>query len=345
MIWYLEEGPEQDVVISTRVRYARNIANMPFPWRLSPEERDYVKVRVADAFGKLCDRRQEKALTVNLDELGDIESLALSERRVISRSMLRDTRGKALLLFPDESSGILVNEEDHLRLFALSSGLRLDETKMAAEACAIAMEERLPFAKSERYGYLTACPTNTGTGMRASVMMHLPGLARTGVLNKIAEQLSKTGYALRGAKGEGSSAEADMIQLSNQVTLGVTEEQILEAFGRLVLDVADEERRARRALYEHDPVALEDEIGRAEGQLMFAGKMSAQEAYKLLSLLRLGRELNIAGMPDYPVIQRLLNNMGEGSVQQEAGRTLDKQARDIRRAAILRNTLNGGNRS
>ena len=345
MIWYLEEGPEQDVVISTRVRYARNIAHTPFPWRLTSQERDYVRARVSEAFKTLCKEQDEKALDVELDNLGTIELQALAERRVISRSMLRDTEGKALLLFSDESSGMLVNEEDHMRLFALSSGLRLDETEKKAKSCAEALERLLPFAKSERYGYLTACPTNTGTGMRASVMMHVPGLTRLGVINKMAEQFSKMGFALRGARGEGSTMEADMIQLSNQVTLGVTEEQILSDLSDLVFDVADEERRSRRALYERDPVAMEDEISRALGQLMFAKKMSSKEANHLLSLVRLGRELKLKEMPDYRLIQRLLNDIGEASLQQTAGRAMEKQERDQYRANHIKNLLDGGNRS
>lgn len=339
MAWYLEEGPVSDVVISTRVRLARNLAHTPFPWRLKPEELDYVREKVTAAFRSLCEQEAGKALVVELESLDTIEALALAERRIISRSMLGDPRGKALLLFADEASGVLVNEEDHLRLYAVSAGLRLDETAEAVEDCAGRMESVLPFAKSDSLGYLTACPTNTGTGMRASVMMHVPGLVHSGVIRALAEKLSKAGFVLRGAEGEGTDAKADMIQLSNQVTLGVSAGQIVADLSRLVLDLAQEERKARRALQARDPLAHEDEIRRALGLLIHARLMTGREAMALLSKVRLGRELGLEGMPDYGTIQGLLTEIGEGAIQQHAGRSLDARDRDEARAALIRRTL------
>lgn len=339
MAWYLEEGPVSDVVISTRVRLARNLAHTPFPWRLKPDELDYVKDRVIHAFRATCQETGDKPLVVDLAGLGPIESLALAERRIISRSMLGDAKGKALLLFPGEASGILVNEEDHLRLYAVSAGLGLDESARQVTGCAASLEALLPFAKNERLGYLTACPTNTGSGMRASVMLHLPGLIRSGIIGALAEKLAKAGFVLRGAEGEGTEARADMIQLSNQVTLGVTPDQILADLGRLVIDLAQEERKARRTLHARDPAALEDEIGRAYGLLTRAHLMGSAEAKKLLSLVRLGRELGVEGMPDYGVIQSLLTETGEGAIQQGAGKPMDERERDQARAAYIRQAL------
>ncbi len=339
MAWYLEEGPESDVVISTRVRLARNLASTPFPWRLTPEERDYVKGRVTDAFREICLSRGEKPLLVDLAELDEIKRLALAERRIISRNMLGDTRGKALLLFPSEASGLLVNEEDHIRLYAVGAGLQLEETAREALDCAAALEAGLPLAKDEGLGYLTACPTNTGTGMRASVMLHLPGLVRSGVIKALAAKLSKSGYALRGAGGEGTDVEADMIQLSNQVTLGISEEEILADLDRLVLDLAGEERKARQLLYARDRLAFEDEIGRALGLLSHARLLSTEEALGQLSLLRLGRELHLEGLPDYGLIQQLLTSVGEGAIQEEAGRPMTERERDQARAAKIRAAL------
>lgn len=327
------------MVISTRVRLARNLASTPFPWRLTPEELDYVKGRVKEAFREVCLSRGEKPLLVDLAELDAIERLALAERRVISRNMLDDARGKALLLFPKEASGLLVNEEDHLRLYAVGAGLRLDETAREALDCGAALEARLPFAKSGRLGYLTACPTNTGTGMRASVMLHLPGLVRLGVIKALADKLSKTGYALRGAGGEGTEIEADMVQLSNQVTLGISEEEILADLGRLVLDLASEERKARQTLYARDRLAFEDEVGRALGLLSQARLLTADEALARLSLLRFGRELGLDSLPDYGLIQQLLTSVGEGAIQEEAGRSMTERERDEARAAKLREAL------
>lgn len=339
MAWYWEEGPESDVVISSRVRLARNLANTPFPWRLTPEELVYVKDRVTGAFRKTCLGEGEKPLVVDLEDLDEIEIDALAERRIISPKMTRKTRGKALLLFPGESRGILVNEEDHLRIFAVSAGLRLQETAAEALACASSLELELALARSDRLGYLTACPTNTGTGMRASVMVHLPGLVRSGLIKALEDKLTKSGYVLRGAGGEGTAMEADMIQLSNQVTLGLLEEEILTQLDRLVLDLAQEERKARQALYAQDPLALEDEIDRARGLLMNARLMPASQAKDLLSLLRLGRELHLEAMPDYVTIQQLLTGLGQAAVQEKAGRPLTERECDQRRAQMIRQAL------
>ncbi|MFA5585145.1 MAG: hypothetical protein WDA02_01160 [Saccharofermentanales bacterium] len=339
MAWYLEEGPLSDVVISTRVRLARNLEHTPFPWRLTPQEEDYVKARVIGAFRSICQEDGDKALVVDLAQLGSIESLALAERRIISRAMLDKTAGKALLLFPGESSGILVNEEDHLRFYAVSAGLRLEETAQTVTRCAASIESLLPFARSDRLGYLTACPTNTGTGMRASVMLHLPGLIRSGVVKSLADKLTRAGFTLRGAEGEGTDAVGDLVQLSNQVTLGVTEEAIISDLGRLVLELAQEENKARQALYAGDPVGLEDLIGRARGQLMNARLMTREEAMRLLSLVRLGKELNFEDLPDYRTIQHLIALMGEGALQQAHGKPMEARERDQARADLIRRTL------
>ncbi len=340
MTWYLKEGPENDVVISTRIRLARNLKDVSFPWRLSPVELESVRDRVTSAFRDVVrDMGSERPVIVELNTLGDIESCALAEKRIISRAMLKDTRGKSLLLYPGESDGILVNEEDHLRLYSVGAGLCLFKTAGCVIKCAADMEKRLSFAKSDRLGYLTACPTNTGTGMRASAMLHVPGLIRAGVIKRLADRLTKAGYALRGAEGEGSDAYGDMIQLSNQVTLGVSEEQILTDLDRLVRDVAEEERKARRALYENDPPALEDEIGRAKGKLLFSRLMTTEEAMRLLSLVRLGRELELPEMPSFSTLQELFIGIGEGVLQQTAGKPLDPRNRDEERARRIREAL------
>ncbi|HZK42000.1 MAG TPA: ATP--guanido phosphotransferase [Clostridia bacterium] len=339
MAWYLEEGPESDVVISTRVRLARNLAHTPFPWRLDASELDYVKERVTEAFCQSCLEEGEKPLIADLEDLDPIILDALAERRIISPKMTRQTQGKALLLFPGESRGILVNEEDHLRIYAVSAGLKLQETANQALACAASLEAKLPLAKSDRLGYLTACPTNTGTGMRASVMLHVPGLVRSGVIKALAGKLAKSGYALRGSGGEGTGIEADMIQLSNQVTLGVHEEAILDSLDRLVLELAQEERKARQTLYARDPLALEDEIARSKGQLMNARLMTEEEAKEGLSKLRLGRELHLADMPGYGAIQQLLTSVGQAAIQEEAGRPLTDRESQERRAQLVRRSL------
>ncbi|NMA18877.1 MAG: hypothetical protein GX939_09080 [Clostridiaceae bacterium] len=337
--WYLEDGPSEDVVISTRVRLARNIDNTPFPWRLTPEEKDQVRERVEVAFREVCDAQVEKPLVVDLAKMDDIAVTALADKRVISRNMLRKREGEALFLFGDESAGILVNEEDHLRLFAIGAGLCFEKTAYDVSKNAAALEERIPMAKSERLGYLTSCPTNTGTGMRASCMLHIPGLIRTGIVGDLSRKLARAGFALRGADGEGSEPYADMVQLSNQVTLGVTEERTLQDMTQLAENVASEERKARQQLYDRDRVGLEDKIGRVKGKMLFARRMSTEEAMKGLSLLRLGRELELPDMPKYRTIQALFASVGAGAIQQQMGRPLDGWERDEARADIIRECL------
>lgn len=338
--WYLENGPNEDVVISTRVRLARNIDNTPFPWRLTAQEKDHVRDRVEAAFREVCVEQDKKPLVVDLSKMDDIAVTALADRRVISRNMLKKREGEALLLFGDESAGVLVNEEDHLRLFAVGAGLCFEKAAYYISKNAAALEKRIPMAKNEKLGYLTSCPTNTGTGMRASCMLHIPGLISAGIVGDLSRKLARAGFALRGADGEGSEPYADMVQISNQVTLGVTEKRTLQDMSRLAVSVASEERKARQQLYDRDRVGLEDKIGRAKGNMLFARRISSEEAMKGLSLLRLGRELELPGMPEYSTIQLLLASVGAGAIQQQAGRPLDGWERDEARADIIREYLN-----
>lgn len=339
MSWYLEQGTDADVVVSSRVRLARNLSDTHFPWRLSGAEARGVAERVADAFAIVAEDSERGLLKVPLDSVGDINKLALAERRLISRNMLKDDLPRSLLLFSDEKGGVLVNEEDHLRIQTMRAGFALDEALEEADKIETELEKLLPFAYDNKLGYLTTCPTNTGTGLRVSVMLHAPLLMRKNMLNPLAKQLSQTGYTIRGATGEGSGAICDMIQISNQVTLGFTETDIVKGLSQLSQGLIGQERKFRQDLYDEDPVGLEDEVHRAYGLLRTARRISFDETMDHLSSVRLGIALDILEDIDFQSWQQLFIESGAGSVQRRAGQELGLTEINEERARFIREIL------
>lgn len=341
MSWYLETGEQSDVVLSTRVRVARNLKDIPFPARLSREEADRVTERVSEAFAKVCHKRGRKMLRLDMRALDRVHRQALAEHRLISREMLADDRPGVLLLSDDERFGVLVNEEDHVRIVSMRAGLALQEALDDALELAAALERDLGFAYDPRFGYLTSCPTNTGTGLRVSAMLHVPALCRLKMVTKLAKRLARAGYAVRGADGEGTEVLCDMIQISNQVTLGLSEQQIADGLAELVGDLATSERGYRDELYRRDPMALEDECHRALAIMGAARRMSYTEAMQLISSTRLGFYLGLLPEAEPDKIQRLFVDVGEGVVQRAAGRLLLEQELLEARADQMRCILSG----
>lgn len=340
MSWYLEQGAEADVVVSSRVRLARNLSDTHFPWRLNAAEAKGVTERVSDAFNIVAEDTERGLLNVPLDSLDDINKLALAERRLISRNMLKDDLPRSLLLFSDEKGGVLVNEEDHLRIQTMRAGFALDDALDEADELEAALENLLPFAYDDKLGYLTTCPTNTGTGLRVSVMLHVPLLMRKNLLNQLSKRLAQAGYTVRGATGEGSSAICDMIQISNQVTLGFTEADIVKGLSQLIQELVSQERKYRLLLQEEDPVALEDEVYRAFGLLTSARRISFDEAMNNLSSIRLGIATGILKDLDFQTWQQVFIESGAGSIQLRAGQELSLNQINEQRAKFIRDIFN-----
>lgn len=343
MSWYLEQGPEADVVVSSRVRLARNLSDTHFPWRLNAAEAEVVTDRVRDAFTAVAEETERGSLNVPLDSLDDVNKLALAERRLISRNMLKADLPRSLLLFSDEKSGVLVNEGDHLRIQTMRAGFALDDALSEADKLEASLGELLPFAYDDKLGYLTTCPTNTGTGLRVSVMLHMPLLMRKNLLNPLSKRLAQTGYTVRGARGEGSIAICDMIQISNQVTLGFNESDIVKGLSQLSQELVSQERKYRLAMQEEDPVALEDEVQRAYGLLRSARRISFDETMDKLSSVRLGIAAGFLGEIDYQSWQQLFIESGAGSIQRRAGQELSQTQINEERAQFIREILNKKN--
>jgi protein arginine kinase len=341
MTWYLDQGPESDVIISSRVRLARNLARYPFPHRMDSQQARLAADEVVQAFYLGDEERRRHYLMVDLETLSDEDIQALAEKRLISDDLARHGLQHRALISRDESISIMINEEDHIRIQSMQAGLNLETAYEAAAQTAMILEQSLSLAYSERYGFLTACPTNTGTGMRASVMAHLPGLVMAGRIKAAIDSLAKLGFAVRGHQGEHSKSQGNLFQISNQLTLGISEDDLINDLKRMLQQLIEQERKARHELYRLQPLALEDRIMRARGILGHARLITTEEAAALLSDLRLGLSLGL--LPDLSErdINRILAAIGPASIQKARGSVLAAEERDSARAAVIRDMLPG----
>ncbi len=339
MNWYEGTGPESDVVLSSRIRLARNLVEFPFPHKLNEAAARQVADKVEEAlFSGGAGLRREFA-SLEMDAMPEVDRVALVEKHLVSREFASGGAGRRALVNRDESISMMVNEEDHLRIQAMRAGLALDETYADALRLARLLEEKLDVGFHPQFGYSTACPTNTGTGMRASVMVHLPGLTMTGYVNALVEGLRKIGFTVRGLYGEGSEATGAIYQVSNQITLGVSEEETIADLKRLVGQGLEQERGVRKELYRLQPLTLEDRVHRAYGVLKHARRISSEEALQLLSDLRLGVSLGILRDIRVETLNRLTLGVGPATLQKTVGRAMTPDERDAARAASIRGCL------
>lgn len=337
--WLMGQGAEPDVVISSRVRLARNIRQFPFLSRCSDAQREQLLTLVRGAIAQA--QLSTQVLWVDVHRLSPIERLLLVERHLMSKEHAKgdSPRGLAVSL-PDERLSVMVNEEDHLRLQVLRSGLVLADAYRQLDEADDRLESLLDYAYSPRFGYLTACPTNVGTASRMSVMMHLPALRLTGEIDKVKRAAKDMGLAMRGFYGEGSDAAGDLYQVSNQITLGKPESIfLLELEQEIIPKVVQFERLARAALVEKRRRYVEDTCCRALGVLRSARLLTPDEAMSLLSLVRLGVISNlIQGISEQTVTQ-LWVQVQQAHLQRMAGREMDQQKRREHRADTVRERL------
>ncbi len=326
-------GGAYGIVLSSRVRLARNLRGLPFPDRAPPEVRAEVRRRVQDA------ARAALPFQELLADAPPLRRQMLFEDHLISRHLLEDRPEAALCLNEARTQAVMINEEDHLRIQALRPGLALREAWADADALDDALEAQLDYAFSSSLGYLTSCPTNVGTGMRASAMMHLPGLVLQNEMEAIANGLGKIGLTVRGRWGEGTAALGHMFQVSNQLTLGLAEARILSDLEEIVKEIAEHERNARERLKRERRLFVEDLAARARGLLVSARLMPAQEALERLSELRLGIALGLVKGIAMPQVDRLLLEVQPAHLQSAAGRLMGTEERDAARAARLRAEL------
>lgn len=322
------------IVLMTRIRLARNLAGTPFPGWAKPARRGEIFAACRDAVAATAPMKRSIGLSV--DELSPLEKLILVERHLISRELIDSKAGSGAVISRDQTLSVMINEEDHLRIQVLRSGFQLKKAWNAINELDTEIEDRIDYAFSPSLGYLTACPTNLGTGMRASAMMHLPALVIANQMEKVVRAVNQLGMVVRGLFGEGSDASGSIFQISNQTTLGESEEEIIKRLGSVLNSIVEHELNARQKLLEADAGKLFDKIGRAYGILQNSHVLSSGEAMNLLSLLRLGVDLRVFPDAQRCTIDRLFIEAQPGHLQHLQKGSLEPEQRDRLRAARLR---------
>ncbi|MEE1503921.1 MAG: protein arginine kinase [Acutalibacteraceae bacterium] len=331
--WYLGTGAQNDVVISTSIHLARNIKQFPFPASLSMQDKLKVNSVIKNATDELNDYFFNY---YEMKTLSQAEVVSLAERHLVSPEFASSRDGRALLLTEDEAVSVMLNEEDHIRLQVMYAGFALDEAYRTADKIDSQLSEVLQFAFDDRLGYLTQDPTALGTGMKASVVLHLPALVSSSQITKLITTVSKLGLSLRGSYGEGAAAKGDLFRLSNTITLGISEKAAIENLKSIALQIAAQERVAREEIFKA-PVT-EDRIFRAYGVLKYARMIDTSEFMELISLVRLGAVKGIINM-DCAQIEALMIHMQPATISLSVDRPLDRIERDKLRAQLVRQNL------
>jgi protein arginine kinase len=341
MSWLDASGPESDIVLSTRIRLARNLQGRPFTIRASQAELQAVLDDVTVAAKETSVLRD--AVLYRIDLLDPFDRALLHERHLISKELAGlELRGGARFgtgLLTTGGLGVMINEEDHLRLQTLESGFALESAFPAIERIDTDLGARLQVAFHPEFGYLTACPTNAGTGLRASVLIHLPGLVLTKEIGKVLQGLSQIGLTFRGMYGEGSEVIGNFFQLSNQTTLGKSEEELVDHLGKMVSQVLEYETQAREILQREAPTVIEDKVWRAYGRLRYARILSFEETMNLLSGVRLGVGLNLISEVSVYTLNKLLIFTQPAHLTHRHGQALEDTERRIERARYVRELL------
>lgn len=331
--WYLEESAQNDVAVSSRIRLARNIKGLPFPSRMTLEDRKTLNERVKNAIVDSNSPFSKKLKYINMCDIPEIQRYAMVERHIISPEFAAKTDYSAIILSEDESISIMIGEEDHLRIQVLSAGLDLKKAYDLAESLDTFLCDKLGFAFDDNFGYLTECPTNLGTGLRASVMLHLPALEMSGEIVGLIDSISKIGFTVRGMYGEGSKSLASLYQVSNQITLGISENNALENLKVITTQLIEKEKNARNNL---DNVELEDICWRALGTLQNARILSSEEMINLISRVRLGKSMGIINKECEPI--KILIEAQPFMIMQANG-AMEAAERDISRANMVREAI------
>ena len=335
--WLRGGGPEADIVISSRIRLARNLAAFPFTNRASAHQKAEIETLLRERIARLeLDPRLDY---INVVTLSALDRLFLVERQLISRELAGADGPRGVALAPRETVSLMVNEEDHLRLQVMRAGFALDDAWQDIDKVDDLLEQRVSYAFSEEFGYLTACPTNVGTGMRASVMLHLPALVMTKQIEKVFRALQKINLAVRGLYGEGSRASGDFYQISNQVTLGKSESTILNDIREVIPTIITYERQARTTMLKESKQSLQDRVSRAYGTLCSATMMTSEETMDLLSSVRLGINLGLLEDVSMPTVNELFIQTQPAHLQKLVGKPLDGEERNAARARFLRTKL------
>ena len=336
---WMQSESDSDIVISTRIRLARNIANVRFPISFTEQDAEQIDEQLMNALLTVDNENPYHFSYFSIKDMPQLQRQILVEKHLISPNLARRKKIGSFFLTENESISILVNEEDHVRIQSLAQGMDIQRAYNQAKTVDRYLSKSIDFAYEERYGYLTSCPSNVGTGLRASVMLHLPALTLTKQMNALIQMITRLGMVVRGIYGEGSDNLGNVYQISNQITLGKSEEDILQELEKVVEQIIQKEQLARKNLLLRAPSVLEDRLSRSLGTLKYAKILTSEEAASCLSNVRLGVSLGLLE----PISQRKLNEcmliMQPGLIQQDAGTTLQPTERDMYRAKLLQEKL------
>lgn len=337
---WLKDSTDNPIVISSRVRLARNFKGIPFTNRNDETALTKVDTMADGLLTPLRIAYGTEFSKIDLMHLSPQERAVLVEKHLMSPNLAKAASHRSLLVSDDSRVAVMVNEEDHLRIQAMTAGLNLHKAYEVANNIDDAIESKYDYAFHEQYGYITACPTNVGTGMRASVMLHLAGLSMTKRLDNLVNSLSQLGFSVRGLYGEGSEALGHMYQVSNQKTLGVSENDSIEALTRVVKNLVHEEEKAREDLLSKRKLDLEDRLWRAYGTLQYARRLSGEEALSLLSDVKLGQDLQLLPVSDLHMFNQLVVTTRPNFLMKMMGKSdASPDERDAYRATVIRDAL------
>ena len=335
--WLSGKGPEAEIVLSSRIRLARNLADYKFPNRATVEDKLQVLDKTIKAIAKLAPFKD--SLIMSMSELNEVDKLFLSERYLISRELAQRGEGSAVIVNKEQMLSIMINEEDHLRIQVLMPGFKLKECWQTISDLDDRLSTALNYAFSPGLGYLTACPTNVGTGIRVSAMLHLPALILIKQIDQVMQAIIKLGLTVRGIYGEGTEVFGNLFQISNQITLGKSEEDICNSLEKVIHQVIKSEDDARQALMKSNAEILYDKVGRAHGILQNAHLITSRETIDLLSTLRMGVDLGLINGIDRHAINELFILTQPAHLQKITGKELDAASRDTARGHLLRSKL------
>jgi len=335
--WMMGKGPDADIVLSSRVRLARNIKNLPFPSRADARQQLQAFDIVERAVKK--NNNMRGSLILKLDKMDPVDKQFLLERRLISREQAERGSHGGVAISENEKISVMINEEDHIRIQVLYPGFQLIEAWNQADAVDTEFEKNIEYAFSPQLGYLTACPTNVGTGMRVSAMIHLPALVLAKQIEQVIKAVLKLGLAVRGLYGEGTEASGNIFQISNQVTLGKSEREIVNSLDGVIRQIVNHERNARQLLQKNKSRQVEDRVYRAYGLLSQARTITSRETVNFLSALRMGVDLGILTDIKRSVVNELFIITQPAHLQKMAGKKLSTSGRDVFRADMIRQRL------
>lgn len=335
--WLRGTGSDSDIVISSRIRLARNFPNVPFPHWANKEQEEEITDMAKSAISNTTQLKDSTFFM--LSDLDNLDKQFLVERHLMSHEHATRSNGKAICLTDNEVISIMINEEDHFRIQVMKSGFDLDDVWQIINKLDDDLSKKSPFAFSEEFGYLTACPTNTGTGMRSSIMLHLPVLVMTRQVNRVLDAIAKLSFTTRGLYGEGTQASGNFFQISNQVSLGQNEDEIIDNLNGVIRQVISQEKTARGNLASKHKSMLADKIWRSYGTLKNAHIITSQETVELLSMLRLGQDLGVVKDLERFLINELFILTQPAHLQKIEKKKLSPKERDIKRADLIRDKL------